>query len=70
MNGRAGRELTRSPLESHRDPDIAEKREAFLDEQDDWKGDCKYCKQSLVGTRAQLAAHRCREYEAHLESVA
>ena len=68
MIGRPGRERTGAPLRADSDPDIAEKREAFLDKQTDWKGQCKYCKQSLVGTRAQLAAHHCQEYEAHLES--
>ena len=68
MIGRPSRERTLPMMRLEEGENVSEKREAFLDKQTDWKGQCKYCKQSLVGTRAQLASHRCQEYEASLES--
>ena len=38
--------------------------EAANDDADDWRGKCHYCHEELSGSRAELTAHTCREWEA------
>jgi hypothetical protein len=42
---------------------VVEARNVTLARLDDWSGDCHFCKEKLIGTIAQLKAHRCKEYE-------
>lgn len=50
------------------DPELAAERTAYHEKQDDWAGECGYCKKKLLGTLAQLRAHTCPEFEASNES--
>jgi hypothetical protein len=50
------------------DPERIERRNEYLSQQDDWSGKCRYCKATLTGTPAELAAHSCPEFEASNES--
>lgn len=49
------------------DPEKVEERNVYLNRQNDWGGTCQFCKKKLLGTPAELVAHRCKEYEVSLE---
>jgi hypothetical protein len=59
--GLAGLSFTREGGDTARA--VVEARNAVLARLDDWSGDCHFCKEKLIGTIAQLKAHRCKEYE-------
>ncbi len=64
-----GRAIAAASRRHNADPEAIEERSTYLAAQSDWKGTCSYCKRELIGTPAQLQAHRCREYEESLGST-
>jgi hypothetical protein len=59
--GLAGLSFTREGGDAGRA--VVEARNAALATMADWSGECDFCKEKLIGTIAQLKAHRCKEYE-------
>ncbi len=63
-----GRAIAAASRRHNSDPERIEARNEYLSKQDDWSATCRYCKGTLTGTPAELAAHSCPEFEASNES--